>query len=71
MTPRPFQLLVDAGSYDEPGNRYFGSFEAAEKALFELEEKWIPFARITELTESGLHLIRYKDGVKAPEVNLR
>jgi hypothetical protein len=65
MTPRPFQLMVDAGSHEEPGTRYFGSYEAAEKAVLELEEKWIPFTTITELTDSGLKLIRYQNGAKA------
>lgn len=62
-TSRPFQLMIDAASSDEPPARHFGSLENAVKALEEVEEKWLPFAQILEKTEVGLNIVHYRNGV--------
>lgn len=57
--------MVDAGVYDEPGTRYFGTLEAAKKAMAEIDEKWVPFIQIAETTEVGLRIIHVRNGADA------
>jgi len=43
---RRYSLVVDSGSDDEPGPRYFKTNEAAWKAWHALADEWKPFADV-------------------------
>lgn len=60
---RPFQLMVDSGSRDEPPTRYFGSLTAALVALAALPESFRRFASVTELDRGdGGNVVHVRDG---------
>lgn len=61
MTPRPFCLMVDAASREEPPTRYFATFDAARTAAGQYDQRWQPFVWITELTDKGV-VVHMKDG---------
>lgn len=63
--PRPFLLMVDAGtSWQEPRNRYFGSLPAALAASAELDAKWQPFVSIIEMRLDGPNVTHVQNGKK-------
>ncbi len=62
--PRPFLLMVDAASDEEPPNRYFGSLEAAVAAMEQYDEHWRRFAWIIEFPVVGGVVAHYKGGKK-------
>lgn len=65
MTPRPFCLMVDSASPDEPEPRYYGSLVAAQAGLDALDERWRRFAWITEQQTDGSTVVHVRDGVTA------
>ena len=50
---RPFQLMVDSGSRDEPPDRYFGTLATARAAGAGYAEHFQPFIWIIEWTGGG------------------
>jgi len=66
-TTRPFQLLVDAASHEEPPTRYFGSLERAVTALRALAPRWQRYAWVSELRPDGGRVVHVRDGKPATE----
>lgn len=67
---RPFLLMVDSGSEDEPSNRYFGSLVKAFDAMDKLPEHHRKFAWIMEIRHNPRNtVLHYKDGIKVDPHN--
>lgn len=56
---RPYQLMVDSGSREEPDTRWFASLAAAWKAYDELDEKWKPYADVRLATLEGPYRLQW------------
>jgi hypothetical protein len=57
--------MIDSGNRDEPPTRYFGSLDAAYRALDELGDKWRPFAWVSEQKPDGGRFVHMRNGRSA------
>jgi len=67
---RPFMLMVDSGSREEPPTRYFGSLDAALAAMDEYEERWKRHAWIVE-GRGAIRTTHVQDGARTTTAPLR
>lgn len=71
MSSRPFQVMVDAGSNEEPTTAYFGSLEKAMERFNEpWMEQWRPFTWIQEFREGERPITHVKDGKEVSSPHL-
>ena len=61
-TSRPFQVMVDSGSHEEPQTRYYGSLEAALEAALALDKRWHPYVTVSEFLEDGGRVVHVRAG---------
>lgn len=56
MPSRPFVLMVDSSSEEEPDNQRFGSVEAALAAFDRLSPEWQRFAWVINTETSEVYM---------------
>lgn len=61
---RPYLLMVDSDTEDEPDPRRFSSLAAAMAAFDQLDPQWKKFAWVMEIRPNG-NIVYVKDGVRS------